>query len=184
MKRIIAFFRDGKFEEYLGCSAIFLVIIPVIINIVNRSVFSFYSTTLEAVALLAYVWIGYGFYGYFFMYDNNFSRPYVHTRGDEVRGSIHLLHVDLDLSKVYREHTAANVDADHIGDRLILDGHGRADSAALSRVDIGHNTDLTSFSKLVIAHSANLLDCLILDDLGKADRGIDFSFDFNHCSFS
>lgn len=66
MKRIIAFFRDGKFEEYLGCSAIFLVIIPVIINIVNRSVFSFYSTTLEAVALLAYVWIGYGFYGYLY----------------------------------------------------------------------------------------------------------------------
>ena len=33
MKKIIAYFRDGKFEELLGVLAIITVIIPVIINI-------------------------------------------------------------------------------------------------------------------------------------------------------
>ena len=37
MKKIIAFFRDGKFEERLGCMALTLVIVPVILNIINRS---------------------------------------------------------------------------------------------------------------------------------------------------
>lgn len=64
MKKLISFFRDGRFEELLGCLMILTVIVPVIINIVNRSVFGFYSINLEAVALLAYVWIGYAFFGY------------------------------------------------------------------------------------------------------------------------
>ena len=46
MKKIIAYFRDGKFEELLGVLAIITVIIPVIIKIVNRSVFNFYSINL------------------------------------------------------------------------------------------------------------------------------------------
>ena len=53
MKKLISFFRDGRFEELLGCLMILTVIVPVIINIVNRSVFGFYSINLEAVALLA-----------------------------------------------------------------------------------------------------------------------------------
>ncbi len=69
MKKIIAYFRDGKFEELLGVLAIITVIIPVIINIVNRSVFNFYSINLEVTALLAYVWIGYGFFGYMYKKD-------------------------------------------------------------------------------------------------------------------
>lgn len=69
MKKIIAYFWDGKFEETLGCLAIALVIIPVIINIINRSFFNRYSLALEAVALLAYVWIGYGFFGYMYGKD-------------------------------------------------------------------------------------------------------------------
>ena len=71
MKKIIAYFRDGKFEEVLGCLAIALVIIPVIINIVNRSFFNRYSLALEATALLAYVWIGYGFFGYLYGKDSH-----------------------------------------------------------------------------------------------------------------
>ena len=47
MKKIINFFREGKFEEILGCIAIVVVIIPVIINIINRSIFNFYSIDLE-----------------------------------------------------------------------------------------------------------------------------------------
>lgn len=66
MKKLISFFRDGRFEELLGCLMILTVIVPVIINIVNRSVFGFYSINLEAVALLAYVWIGYAFFGYLY----------------------------------------------------------------------------------------------------------------------
>lgn len=69
MKKIIAFFRDGRFEEILGCLMIATVIIPVIINIINRSFFSFYSINLEITALLAYVWIGYAFFGYLYKKD-------------------------------------------------------------------------------------------------------------------
>lgn len=66
MKKLIAYFREGKFEELIGCLAIAVVIVPVIVNIINRSFLNHYSTTIEAVALLAYVWIGYGFYGYLY----------------------------------------------------------------------------------------------------------------------
>ena len=38
MKKIIAYFRDGKFEELLGCLMIVTVIVPVVLNIINRSV--------------------------------------------------------------------------------------------------------------------------------------------------
>lgn len=69
MKKIVAWFRDGKFEELVGCLAIVVVIVPVMINIINRSFLNHYSTTIEAIALLAYVWIGYGFYGYLYKKD-------------------------------------------------------------------------------------------------------------------
>ena len=69
MKKLISFFRSGKFEEVLGCAGIAAVILPVIINIFNRSVLRFYSISLEAVALLAYVWIGYAFFGYLYKKD-------------------------------------------------------------------------------------------------------------------
>jgi len=77
MKKIIRFFRDGKFEEILGCVAIITVIIPVIINIVNRSVLNFYSTDLEVIALLAYVWIGYGFFGFMYRKDTHVDMKFV-----------------------------------------------------------------------------------------------------------
>lgn len=69
MKKIIGYFRDGKFEELLGCLMIVTVIVPVVLNIINRSVLNRYSISLEAVALLAYVWIGYGFFGYMYKKD-------------------------------------------------------------------------------------------------------------------
>lgn len=77
MKKLIAFFRDGKFEELLGCLMITVVIVPVIINIVNRSVFNTYSIPLEATALLAYVWIGYGFFGYMYKKDAHVDMKFV-----------------------------------------------------------------------------------------------------------
>lgn len=77
MKKIIAFFRDGKFEEILGCIAILVVIVPVIVNIVNRSFLDFYSTSLEATALLAYVWVGYGFFGYMYRKDAHVDMKFI-----------------------------------------------------------------------------------------------------------
>lgn len=77
MKKLIAFFRDGNFEEALGCTALAAVILPVIINIVNRSVLSRYSTNLETVALLAYVWIGYGFFGYMYHHDAHVDMKFI-----------------------------------------------------------------------------------------------------------
>lgn len=77
MKKIIAFFRDGKFEEILGCIAIMIVIVPVIVNIINRSFLSFYSTNLEAIALLAYVWVGYGFFGYMYGKDAHVDMKFI-----------------------------------------------------------------------------------------------------------
>ena len=69
MKKIVNLFRDGKFEEMLGCMALTLVIVPVILNIINRSFLNKYSLNLESTALLPYVWIGYGFFGYMYKKD-------------------------------------------------------------------------------------------------------------------
>jgi TRAP-type C4-dicarboxylate transport system permease small subunit len=69
MKKIIDYFQNGKFEELLGSLAIIVVIVPVTINVVKRTFFGNYSVTLEAIALLAYVWIGYGFFGYLYKKD-------------------------------------------------------------------------------------------------------------------
>lgn len=77
MKKLIHFFKDGKFEELLGCAAILTVIIPVIINIINRSILNFYSTNLEVTALLAYVWIGYGFFGFMYKKDAHVDMKFV-----------------------------------------------------------------------------------------------------------
>ncbi|MEG2175491.1 MAG: TRAP transporter small permease subunit [Oscillibacter sp.] len=77
MKKIISYFRDGKFEEMLGCLAIVIVIAPVIINIVNRSALNFYSVNLEVIALLAYVWVGYGFFGYMYKKDAHVDVKFV-----------------------------------------------------------------------------------------------------------
>lgn len=71
MRKIIAFFRNGNFEELLGCVAITTVIVPVILNIINRTFLSTYSTTLEAIALLAYVWVGYAFFGLMYKKDSH-----------------------------------------------------------------------------------------------------------------
>lgn len=92
MKRLLSFFKDGKFEEILGCTAIAMVIIPVILNILNRALRSSYSTNLEAIALLAYVWIGYGFFGYMYGRDAHVDvRFIVQKAGPHLRNALELL---------------------------------------------------------------------------------------------
>ena len=80
--------------------------------------------------------------------------------------------------------SAADIHADDVGNRLVLHGHGRSDRAALACVDVRHDADLAACRKLVITHPADLLDSLVLDDLGKADRGIHLSLNFHHVVFS
>lgn len=77
MKKIISFFRDGTAEEWLGRILISVVIIPVVLNILNREFFSRYSSTLEAIALLAYVGIGYAMFGYLYKKDDHVDVRFV-----------------------------------------------------------------------------------------------------------
>ena len=50
--------------------------------------------------------------------------------------------------------------------------------APLTGVHVGHDADLGSCGHVVIAHSSDLLDRFVLDDLRVADRSVYFSFDF------
>lgn len=77
MKRIAAFFRNGTAEEWMGRVMVVLVIVPVIINIFSRAVLNHYSTTLEATALSAYVWIGYAGFGYLYKKDAHVDVKFV-----------------------------------------------------------------------------------------------------------
>lgn len=77
MKKITSFFRDGTAEEWLGRILIAVVIIPVVINIVNRELFNRYSLTLESIALLAYVGSGYAMFGYLYKKDDHVDVRFV-----------------------------------------------------------------------------------------------------------
>ena len=77
MKKIASFFRDGTAEEWLGRILISVVIIPVVINILNREFFTHYSLTLESIALLAYVGIGYAMFGYLYKKDDHVDVRFV-----------------------------------------------------------------------------------------------------------
>lgn len=77
MKKIAAFFRNGTAEEWMGRVMVVLVIVPVIINIFSRAVLNHYSTTLEAAALSAYVWIGYAGFGYLYKKDAHVDVKFV-----------------------------------------------------------------------------------------------------------
>ncbi len=77
MKKIVAFFRDGTAEEWMGQLMVLLVLVPVIINIFSRTVLNHYSTTLETIALAAYVWIGYAGFGYLYKKDAHVDVKFV-----------------------------------------------------------------------------------------------------------
>ena len=69
MKKMTSFFRDGTAEEWLGRILVVVLIIPVVLNILNRELFDRYSATLESIALLAYIGIGYAMFGYLYKKD-------------------------------------------------------------------------------------------------------------------
>ena len=108
------------------------------------------------------------------------SLPHVLSGGDEVGRLVHLLHVNFNLAQIHRVHAAANVYPHNVRHHLVGDSHGGANGAATSCVYIRHNTDFAAGGKLVVAHPANLLHCLVLDYLGKAESGVNFSLNFQH----
>ncbi|GEM_PF-1667904 len=77
LKKVIAAFRNGAVEEWLGRVLVLVVIIPVVINVGYREVFNKYSTTLEAMALLGYVGIGYAMFGYLYRKDSHVDVKFV-----------------------------------------------------------------------------------------------------------
>lgn len=77
MKKAISFFRSGKAEELMGQVATFLVLVPIIINIFTRALFSKYYISLEAIALTAYVWLGYAGFGYLYKMDTHVDVAFV-----------------------------------------------------------------------------------------------------------
>ena len=95
-------------------------------------------------------------------------------------GGVHPLKVDVHPAKLHGVHTAPDVNAHNVGDRLVSDGHGGADGAAPARVDIRHDPDPGPGGEIVVAHSADLFDGLVLDHRRIAHRRIDLSFDLRH----
>ena len=77
MRKLLSAIRDGVIEEWMGRIAVALIIIPVVLNILNRQLFKSYSISLESIALFAYVWIGYGFFGYLYHVDEHLDVKFV-----------------------------------------------------------------------------------------------------------
>lgn len=106
--------------------------------------------------------------------------PDVFAGRDEVRGGIQLCQINVDPAQIYGVHSAADIHAHDIGNNLIPYCHGSSNGAAPPCVNVGHDSYLASLGKRIVAHFANLFDCLVFDDLGVADCGIYFSLDFHH----
>ena len=62
--------------------------------------------------------------------------------GDEVCRLVYLCKIDINVTKVYGVHTAADIHAHHCRDDLVRDSHGSTNSTPLTCVNIGHDPDL------------------------------------------
>lgn len=74
-------------------------------------------------------------------------------------------------------HSTTDIDTNNIGHCLVLDGHCRADSTALSGVNIWHDAHSAAFGQLVAAHATDLFSCLFINRFGIGNRSRDTSFD-------
>ena len=93
---------------------------------------------------------------------------------------IQLLKIYIGLSQADCIHTTADINTDDIRHCLICHSHSRTYCAALSCVHIGHDPDSAPCCELVIAHTADLIDRLLLYHRGIADRCIDLSLNLKH----
>ena len=97
-----------------------------------------------------------------------------------MRRLVELFKVNRIRVQLNREHSAANVNADDVGNRLIADSHRRANRTARARVHVRHNPNLTAARKFVVAHSPNLFARLVLHFLGERNRRVHFADNFFH----
>ena len=97
-----------------------------------------------------------------------------------MRRVVEALHVDVTFAQVDSVHSAANIHTHDVRDGLVDYGHGGANGAAASGVNIRHDPDTAVPRKLIVAHSPYLLDGVLIHNAGIADGGIQFSFDLNH----
>ena len=85
---------------------------------------------------------------------------------------IQLGKINITLCNFNRLHAATNIDANHTGNDLILDGHGSADGTALTGMHIRHDADLATGKLHLITHRLNLLGCQLLQFGSVTDSGI------------
>ena len=106
--------------------------------------------------------------------------PSVSSRRYEVRRLIDRLKIYVTFGELDGVHAATYIDADDVWNGFIDDGHGSADGATRSRVDVGHDAHLRPARKLVIAHSTDLFTCLGLDRFCVRYCRCDFALDSFH----
>lgn len=89
---------------------------------------------------------------------------------------IQLFRVDMFNSEFSNKHSAANVNADNIGNDLLAQVCRESDDASRASMNIWHNANLASVNKTLIAKRQNLLRCLIFNIVRKHLCGRIFSF--------
>ena len=86
--------------------------------------------------------------------------------------------INIYFSKINCVHTTSDIYSYNIWNYLICNCHCGSNSAALTRVNIRHNTNLYTFCHWVITHTSNLLYGFILYYSCIADSCIYFSLDY------
>ena len=77
-------------------------------------------------------------------------------------------------------HTASNIYAHQIGHHRVGDGHGGADGAACSGMDVGHQPNTAARCKFLVAQLLHLCNGGAVHHVGKNLSLIIFSFDLDH----
>lgn len=113
-----------------------------------------------------------------------YSIPDMHIRKNCMNCFIQLFEINCFVPQIDRIHTAANIHTDNIRNSLVSYCHRCSDCTAFPGVNIWHNADPAVVCNLIIAHSPNLTDCLILNYCRIANRRIHFSFYLKHLNSS
>ena len=105
--------------------------------------------------------------------------PNVHPGRNIMRRLVQMFKVDLRLKQANSVHAAANVHAHNVGHGLVMNGHRRSDGTALTGMHVGHDPDLAALGEGIVAHSADLLNGSVLDDIGIGNGSCDLSLDLH-----
>ena len=96
-----------------------------------------------------------------------------------MRRLVQMFKVDRRLKQANRVHAAANVHAHNVGHSLVMNGHRRSDGTALTGMHVGHDPDLATLGEGIVAHSADLLNGSVFDDIAIGNGSCDLSFDLH-----